>query len=95
MTKVLPEILNQFPNKYAIECLIHCSDYYLFNISVNEKLTQINIQNFLSVSACNFTKSTTPPLMFSRFLNCKIIIKSRKTSHMFKVLNGVPRNIAV
>ena len=33
----------------------------------------------------NFTKSNTPPWVFSRFLNCTNDIKSRKTSHLVSV----------
>ena len=34
----------------------------------------------LQVKAWNFTKSNTPPLMFSRFLNCTNGTKSRDAS---------------
>ena len=37
----------------------------------------------LQVEACNFTKITTPPWMFSRFLNCTNGTKSRKASHIY------------
>ena len=33
------------------------------------------------LNACNFTKSNTPPWVFSRFLNCTNGTKSCKTSH--------------
>ena len=38
----------------------------------------------LEASACNFTKTVTPHQCFSRFLNCKNDIKSRKASHMIE-----------
>ena len=33
--------------------------------------------------ACNFTKSNTPPWVFSRFLNCTNGTKSRNASHVY------------
>ena len=36
----------------------------------------------VKLQACNFTKSNTPPWMFSRFVNCTNGTKSYKTSHI-------------
>ena len=33
-------------------------------------------------TACNFTKSNTPPWVFSRFSNCTNGTESRKASHI-------------
>ena len=44
--------------------------YYLFNLK--------NVKN-AHAGACKFTKSNTPPWVFSRFLNCTNGTKSRKT----------------
>ena len=37
----------------------------------------------LQAEACTFTKSNTPPWVFSRFLNCTNGTKSRKASYIF------------
>ena len=44
--------------------------YYLFNLK--------NVKN-AHAGASKFTKSNTPPWVFSRFLNCTNGTKSRKT----------------
>ena len=54
--------------------------WYLYNLK-NVKNTHGGV--LLSIKlACNFTKSNTPPWVFSRFLNCTNSTKSRKASHM-------------
>ena len=48
--------------------------YHLYNLK--------NVKKSMKLKTCNFTKSNTPPWVFSRFLNCANGTKSRNTSHM-------------
>ena len=54
--------------------------YHLYNLK-NMKNTHGGVLLLVKLlKACNFTKSNTPPWVFSRFLNCINGTKSRKTS---------------
>ena len=57
--------------------------YHLYNLK-NVKNTHGGV-----LLLVNFTKSNTPPWVFSGFLNCKNGNKSRKAS---EIKNSVPRN---
>ena len=56
--------------------------YHLYNLK-NMKNThgEAILLVKLQASACNFTKSITPPWVFPRFLNCTNGTKSHKASH--------------
>ena len=56
--------------------------YFLYNLK-NTKNTHgvVLLLLKLQVSACNFTKSNTPPWVFFTFLNSVNGIKSSKASH--------------
>ena len=47
----------------------------------------------LQTSACNFTKSITPPWVFSPFLNCTNSTKSRKASQIFILPKTLCKNL--
>ena len=65
--------------------------YYLYKFK-NVKNAHEEVLHLvkLQTKACNFTKftrSNTPPWVFSRFLNCANGTKSRKASHILKRTN--------
>ena len=49
----------------------------------------------LQTSACNFTKSITPPWVFSPFLNCTNSTKSRKASQIFILPKTLCKNLGL
>ena len=53
--------------------------YHSYNFkNVDKTHREVLLLAKLQGKACNFTKSNTPPWMFSRFLNCANGTKSRK-----------------
>ena len=46
----------------------------------------------LQAEASNFTKSNTPPWVFSRFLNCTYGTKWCKASHLYLMKHCDPRD---
>ena len=63
--------------------------YYLYKFK-NVKNAHEEVLHLvkLQTKACNFTKftrSNTPPWVFSRFLNCPNGTKSRKASHIMQI----------
>ena len=67
-----------------------CSDVY--NIWDHSFSTCAKFSEKLT-KACNFTKSNTPPWLFSRFLNCTNGTKSRDASQILKIIYYISNKI--